>query len=177
MRIHRVSLLCGFIALAALPAVAAAQEYKIEAIKEGPPANLAGPIKDVLGAQGYRVIDDQGKPYAELWLRKAIPASAKPGGPQGAVLYPFLAEGALLGVLRYLDEGHDYRNQAIAKGVYTLRYGLQPVNGDHLGVSTYRDYALVVPASKDQVTADLSKKRLEEQSMRRPGRTIRRFSC
>ena len=48
------------------------------------------------------------------------------------------------------SEGHDYRDQPIAKGVYTMRYGLQPVNGDHLGVSIYRDYSLLLPAAKDQ---------------------------
>ena len=71
-------------------------------------------------------------------------------GPKGAVLFPVLAEGELLGALRFPGEGHDYRDQTIAKGVYTLRYGFQPVNGDHLGVSTYRDYALLVPAAKDK---------------------------
>jgi hypothetical protein len=150
-------------------AVWAQGSYKIEALKEGPPSALAGPIKEALGAQGYRVVDDQGKGYAEFWLRKAVPASAKPAGPKGAVLYPFLAEGELIGALRYSGEGHDYRDQPIAKGVYTLRYGLQPVNGDHLGVSTYRDYALLVPAAKDKAPTDLPRKRLEEQSAESAG--------
>jgi hypothetical protein len=98
-----------------------------------------------------------------------VPAPGRPAGPQGAILYPVLTEGELLGVIRYLGEGHDYRDQAIAAGVYTLRYGLQPVNGDHLGVSTFRDYALVVPAAKDKSAADLAAKRLEEQSAESAG--------
>jgi hypothetical protein len=166
MRCNRVIML----AVALLPTAVLAQEsYKIEVLKEGPPAAVAGAIKDVVGAQGYRVVDDQGKGYAEIWLRKAVPATAKPAGPQGAVLFPILAEGELLGVLRYPGEGHDYRDQTIAGGAYTLRYGLQPVNGDHLGVSTYRDYALLVPAAKDKSLADLPKKRLEEQSAESAG--------
>ena len=110
------------------------------------------------------MVDDQGKPYAEFWLRKAIPASEKPGAPQGAIQFPFLAEGELLGALRFPGEGRDYRDQAIAKGLYTLRFGLQPVNGDHLGVSTYRDYALLLPAGKDKSAAKPAKKSLEERS-------------
>ena len=161
MRRYRVLAL----AVALLPTAVVAQEsYKIEALKEGPPAALAGPIKEVLGAQGYRVVDDAGKAYAEFWLRKAVPATGKPSGPQGAVQFPVLAEGELFGALRFPGEGHDYRDQTIAKGVYTLRYGLQPVNGDHLGVSTYRDYALLVPAAKDKATEPLPAKRLEESS-------------
>jgi hypothetical protein len=152
------------------PAAVLAQEsYKIEILKEAPPAGLAGEIKDVIGATGYRVVDDQGRSYADFWLRKAVPATGKPAGPQGAILFPVLAEGELLGILRYPGEGHDYRDQTIAKGVYTLRYGLQPVNGDHLGVSTYRDYALLVPAGKDKAVADLPQKRLEQQSSESAG--------
>jgi hypothetical protein len=158
------------LAVVLLPTAVLAQEsYKIEVLKEGPPAALAGEIKDVIGATGYRIVDDQGKSYAEFWLRKAVPATAKPAGPQGAILFPVLAEGELLGALRFPAEGHDYRDQTIAKGVYTLRYGLQPVNGDHLGVSTYRDYALLVPAGKDKVVVDLPQKRLEQQSAESAG--------
>ena len=79
----------------------------------------------------------------------------------------------MLGALRFPGEGHDYRDQTIAKGVYTLRYGLQPVNGDHLGVSTYRDYALLVPAAKDSGVKDLAVKKLNEQMPRPPGRATR----
>jgi hypothetical protein len=155
--------------VALLPTVVRAQEYKVEALKEAPPAALSGAVKGVLESQGYRVVDDQGKPYAEFWLRKAIPASSKPAGPKGAVQFPFLDEGELLGALRFPGEGHDYRDQTIAKGVYTLRYGLQPQNGDHLGVSEFRDYMLLVPAAKDKELANLAQKKLEGQSAESAG--------
>jgi len=166
MRFNRVILLAATV----LPTAVLAQEsYKIEVLKEGPPAALAGPIKESLAAQGYRVVDDQGKCYADFWLRKTVPAKGKPAGPQGAVLFPILEEGELFGALRFPGEGHDYRDQTIGQGVYTIRYGLQPVNGDHLGVSTYRDYALLVPAAKDKDLANLPKKRLDEQSAESAG--------
>ena len=123
----------------------------------------------MLADEGYRVVDGQGKTYAEIWLRKAVPASEKPGAPKGAIQLPFLAEGELLGALRFPGEGHDYRDQTIAKGVYTVRYGIQPVNGDHLGVSPYRDYALLLPAAKDKTTDDLAKKPLEDRSAESAG--------
>ncbi len=41
-------------------------------------------------------------------------------------------------------------------GVYTLRYMLQPVDGNHQGVSPYRDYLLAVPAALDSAPADLA---------------------
>ncbi len=59
--------------------------------------------------------------------------------------------------------------QTIASGVYTLRYGLLPINGDHLGVSPNRDYALLLPAAKDTAIAALPRKKLEAGSAESAG--------
>lgn len=165
----RWTLLIALAGLLAAPAAWAQESYKVEVLKEGPPAAVAAAIKGELAVQGYRVVDGQGKGLAEFWIRKAVPGTAKPAGPNGPILYPFLQEGELLGALRYTGEGHDYRDQAIAQGVYTLRYGLQPLNGDHLGVSPYRDFALLLPAAKDTTLAVPPKKKLEEQSAESAG--------
>jgi len=150
--------------------VALAQDaYKIEPLKEAPPAALSVAVRETLNPEGFRVLGADGKPYAEIWLRKSVPAAARPAGANGAVQFPFLGEGELLGALRYPGEGHDYRDQSIAAGVYTLRYGLQPVNGDHLGVSPFRDYALLLPAAKDLSADDLRQKPLEERSAEAAG--------
>jgi hypothetical protein len=147
------------------PAGAWAQDaFKIEALKEAPPASLSAAIKAELNGQGYRVSDAQGKPVADFWLRKAVPASGKPAGPKGPVCFPVLTEGTLLGAVRFPAEGHDFRGQPIAAGVYTSRYGLQPVNGDHLGVSIFRDYALLVAAAKDTSIDALPPKKLQDLS-------------
>jgi hypothetical protein len=143
----------------------------VEPLAEGPPATLADPIKATLGEKGYRVLDESGKPYVDVWVRKDAPAKAKPSGPSGAVQYPFLSEGELLGAVRYAGEGHDFRDQPIPTGVYTLRYGLQPENGDHLGVSLFRDFALVVPGAKDTSAEDLSAAKLEARSAEAAGST------
>lgn len=166
MRWNRVLALIGFL----LPASVQAQEsFKVEPLKEAPPAALAGPIKETLNAEGIRVVDDQGKPYADIWFRKAIPATGKPAGPQGPILFPTLKTGELIGALRFADEGRDFRDQAITKGVYTIRYGLQPMNGDHLGASPFRDFALLLPAAKDKTLEDLAQKLLHEESAESAG--------
>jgi hypothetical protein len=152
------------------PTAAFAQDsIKVAVLKQSPPESVAAPVRDSLSGQGFRLEDDQGHTIADIWLRKAIPVSEKPGAPKGAILFPFLAEGELVGVLQFATEGHDYRDQTIAKGVYTMRYGLQPVNGDHLGVSTYRDYSLILPAAKDQSLALPPRKQLEERSAQSAG--------
>jgi hypothetical protein len=160
MRLFRVAYLLGVMATGAF----AQESLTVQARKQAPPSTVAPEILKVLDGQGYRIQDEKGEPYAEIWLRQATPGSDKPSGPKGAIQFPFLADGELLGVLEFGKEGHDYRDQPIAKGVYTMRYGLQPVNGDQLGVSTYRDYVLLLPAGKDKTLAAPTRKQLEERS-------------
>ncbi len=164
------SLTAWLLALIVVPGTLAAEEtYKVQELKTAPPSSVSPAISSALNAQGYRISDGQGKPFAEIWLRKAIPAAAKPAGPKGVIQFPFLGESELLGVMQLLGEGHDSRDQALAKGVYTMRYGLQPVNGDHLGVSPFRDYVLLLPCAKDKNLTILPRKQLETQSAEAAG--------
>jgi hypothetical protein len=147
----------------------AQESIKAEARKQAPPASLAPDLLGALNGQSIRIQDGEGKDFAEIWLRQATTCSEKPSGPKGAIQFPFLADGEFLGILQFAAEGHDYRDQAIAKGVYTMRYGLQPTNGDHLGVSDYRDYVLLLPAAKDKALAPPVRKQLEERSAESAG--------
>jgi hypothetical protein len=154
----------------AATAAAAQDSLKVEAVKQGTPASISSEILQAIdGQQAFRIQDGAGGDFARIWLRKATPGSEKPSGPKGVIQFPFLADGELLGVLEFDKEGHDYRDQAVAKGVYTMRYGLQPVNGDHLGVSTYRDYILLLPATKDKALTAPTRKQLEERSAEAAG--------
>ena len=94
----------------------AQEAYKVEELKKAPPSSFSSEIAPALIAQGYRIMDGQGKPYADLWLRKSVPASSRPSGSKGVIQFPFLMESELLGVIQLHGEAHDYRNQAIAKG-------------------------------------------------------------
>lgn len=82
-----------------------------------------------------------------------------PTGPntgESSVTLPTIPPGALLGLLRFAGKGSDRRGQTIAPGVYTLRYGNYPVNGNHQGVAPQRDFLLLVPAALDKSTAAVS---------------------
>ena len=83
--------------------------------------------------------------------------------PTDEVLYPF-EPGQLLGVVRYPRKGADFRDQDISKGLYTLRYAQQPVDGAHVGTSPTRDFLLLVSAEKDKSAGKLDLKKLVEQS-------------
>jgi len=147
----------------------AQESLRVEVLKQGAPASFAPEVQTALNGQGFRIQDGAGRIVAEIWLRKTTSASEKPSGPKGSIQFPFLADGEMLGVLQFASEARDYRDQSIAKGVYTMRYGLQPVNGDHLGVSTYRDYVLLLPAAKDRSLGPPTRKQLEERSAEAAG--------
>jgi hypothetical protein len=59
-------------------------------------------------------------------------------------------EGSLVGAVKIPADFRDIRGRVIKAGVYTLRYGIQPQNGDHLGVSPFREFLLLSPAAADQ---------------------------
>ncbi|HYP28102.1 MAG TPA: hypothetical protein VE262_15410, partial [Blastocatellia bacterium] len=40
--------------------------------------------------------------------------------------------------------------QQVKAGAYTLRYALHPADGNHLGISVYRDFLVMSPVGADQ---------------------------
>jgi hypothetical protein len=69
--------------------------------------------------------------------------------PDDAAISFGIAQGTLLGVIRFPGKGADRRGQVIPAGVYTLRYSLFPVDGAHSGVAPQRDFALLTPLAAD----------------------------
>ncbi len=61
-----------------------------------------------------------------------------------------IVHGALLGAIHFPKKASDRRGQTINAGVYTLRYSMFPINGDHQGVAPQRDFALLTPAAEDR---------------------------
>ncbi len=133
--------------LAALPAFAQG-DYKGEALSSPPPADVPKALQDALQTSGAKLLDGQGSPLGEIWLAKAIAGQASPAS-SGDVIYGSIDPGAFVGVLHYPGAGSDFRGQAIKSGYYSLRYDLIPQDGNHMGVSQYRDFLLLVPVAQD----------------------------
>jgi hypothetical protein len=128
------------------------EDYKLE--KAGAlPSGLAADVSQALVSEGRRVTGPDG-PMVDLWLAKEI-ATKKDFKPTLNIKYP-LQQGQLIGVLR-VNEGtafSDFRRQTIAPGLYTLRYGQQPQDGNHVGTSDFSDFLLAVPAADDPTAKD-----------------------
>ncbi len=139
-----------------------AVDHKVEPNDAAPPKDALPPaIADLLGGPSFRVVRGASRVVCEVWLCKewSIAADAK---PKGDVLYPFQL-GQVIGVVRYPRKGSDFRDQVVADGVYTLRYGLQPVDGAHVGTSPIRDFLVLVKAADEQSAEPLDYKTLAKK--------------
>ena len=58
-------------------------------------------------------------------------------------------EGTLVGAVKLDADTRDIRGRMMKAGVYTLRYGIQPKNDDHFGISPFRNFLLLSPAAID----------------------------
>jgi hypothetical protein len=135
--------------LLALSVAAFAQDtYKIQATQGPPGGDVPQAIQSSLQPQGESLLDSSGKVLCEVWLRKDLTPAANPDTAAN-VLYGKIAQGSLVGVVHFPDATKDFRGQAVKAGYYTLRYELVPQDGNHMGVSQYRDFLLLVPAAKD----------------------------
>jgi hypothetical protein len=139
---NRILLLPVVLLLVVFSAIA--QDYKLEPVATAAPG-LPAPYSAAIQSSGYRVNGASGA-WCEVWLAKTLPVGPK---PDDAAISFGLAQGALIGVIRFPDKGADRRGQVIPAGVYTLRYSLFPVDGAHSGVAPQRDFALLTPISAD----------------------------
>ena len=135
------------------------------AVKDAePPKDLSDAVRAVLDNKAMTVTDDKGKELCTVWAVKALETKATAdqakAGPQ--VLAP--RETTLVGAVRFPDAFDDYRKQKIKPGVYTLRLGFQPEDGDHQGTAPFNEFCLLSPAGQDKKPDAIEPKELHELS-------------
>ncbi len=125
-----------------------ADDYRVEAFEATPPDELAPEVAARISSTGFRVIKGTNRTLCEIWPAKQWELT-EGFAPTPMVLYG-LKPGSLVGALRFVRKGADFRDQDISRGVYTLRYGNQPVDGDHVGTFATHDFLLMAPAADDR---------------------------
>lgn len=108
-------------------------------LTDKPPSELSGGVASRL-APAAKVVT--GGATLEIWLVQAIE-----GATQG---WGGVDSGTLVGAMRVTGTFKEIRGKVVKPGVYTLRYGQQPQNGDHLGISQFREFLLLSPAAIDK---------------------------
>ena len=156
------------LALAAVVPTARGEDFSLEAV-ENLPEGVAEPLESVLKPTGTRVLNGQGTPWCEVWVRREVADSGQPASPEA--VYPGLHSGVLLGLMRFPEDGTDYRGLPVGKGTYTMRYGVIPQDGNHLGAAPMVDFVLLIPLSEDSRTPDahLTSEELVELSKKASG--------
>jgi hypothetical protein len=143
---HRLDPKSILLALAvSLPAGAA--DPVLEKLAAPAPEELAESIRAGLAPEGFRVSVD-GQSLMEFWGRKELPLKEADGGI--GVSFGRIGVGTLVGAVRIGEGWSDYKKHPIQPGVYSLRYAIQPADGNHMGVSEHRDFLLLLPATEDK---------------------------
>ena len=145
MRNARAQFLLSMLAAASLLPPLSAASFTIEA-GPGPAAAIPKATQALVAAEAVTVKSGD-TVVAHFWMRAAAFAGDAVDG--FGVRYATIPEGAFLGVVSFPEKGSDFREQSIPSGIYTLRFGLHPENGDHMGVAPSRDFALLSPVDKD----------------------------
>ncbi len=146
MNITKVFPLLTILAVAMAGALAAG-DFQASTGGAAPPDGLPAGMADMIEAEAVAAKGPDGKIAAEFWPRKAAFDGDLVSG--FGIRFESMPEGAFLGVVRFPESGSDFREQGVKPGVYTMRYGLHPEDGNHMGVATSRDFALLSRAEAD----------------------------
>jgi hypothetical protein len=131
--------LCGVLILLLAAAPAVANGVTVSTHANEAPADIAAPVKALLAPGGATA--KVGENTIEFWWVKSLESKSKDWSGVG--------EGSLVGAMKISAPFRDIRGRTLKGGTYLLRYGLQPQNGDHLGVSPHREFLLATPAAED----------------------------
>lgn len=119
----------------------------LEVAKSVPPEEIAADIREKLEPTVYRIANEEGMIF-EFWLVSTLELEAMP--EQGRKALDGISGITLLGAAKvHAKERYDFRDDPIDPGVYTIRMGIQPNDGNHIGTAPYDTFAMLVPHKRD----------------------------
>jgi hypothetical protein len=123
-----------------------AAELTVRVADKEPPKDLDASIRAVLQQKAVQLMDGD-KAVWEFWLVGELPLQAKPASLAKAL--DALKQPALIGAVSVPKAMRDYRDDELAAGIYTMRFALQPQDGNHLGTAEFSYFAALTPAKLD----------------------------
>ena len=167
--IRRTLAVAALLALAA-SSLAADAKLTVKVEKADPPKELSDAVRKTLSDQAMSVSDEKGKLICTVWAAKALDTKATAEQAKAGLKYSHVEETTVVGAVKFAEEWKDYRKQKIKPGVYTLRLGVQLMDGDHMGTAPYNEFALLCPAAEDKAPDLMEVKELFELSGKSTGR-------
>jgi len=141
---HRAVAIVGCLLLTVCLRASTLQSVTVTTATVSIPSELAPPVTAALSTDVVTVTTGTAK--LEFWWVTSLPLRA---GATGAPSWADVPDGSLVGALRLGANWTDIRGYTVRPGVYTLRFALQPQNGDHMGISPNREFLLPAPAADD----------------------------
>ena len=160
----RVIAIAGCVLAGAVLRASPPQSITVTTAAVSIPPELAPPVTAALSTDVVTVTT--GTTKLEFWWVKSLPLRE---GATGAPSWADVPDGSLVGALRLGADWSDIRGYTVRPGVYTLRFALQPQNGDHMGISPNREFLLPSPAA-DDLTPDPSATTAPSPSPRKTSR-------
>ena len=142
-RILRV--LCTIL-LVQLSGRATAADVSVKVVEKERPKQIADAIRNTLQPKAVQLLNGT-TPVFEFWFCSEVPLKSKPSSPDKAL--DAMAETTVVGAASVAGGQRDYKDNEIPAGVYTMRFGLQPQDGDHLGTAESPYFVLLIPAAAD----------------------------
>src|SRR5437870_1347255 len=123
-----------------------AADFALKVADKEPPKELDTSIRAKLQTKAVQLLDGE-KPVYEFWFSAEVPLQSKPASAGKAL--DAIKQATLLGAVAISRDQRDYRDDELAAGVYTMRFALQPQDGNHLGTAEFNYFAVLVPAKLD----------------------------
>jgi hypothetical protein len=123
-----------------------AADFSVKMTEKEPPKEVGEAIRKLLQPKAMQVLNGN-TPVFEFWFSSEVPLKSRPAAADKAL--EAIPETTVLGAVTVGSGQRDYKDNEIAAGVYTMRFGLQPQDGDHLGTADYAYFALLLPANSD----------------------------
>lgn len=118
----------------------------LKVIAKEAPAELDGSIRTLLKPEAIQLLED-GKPVLEFWFNEELPLQSKPSSPADGLTA--IKQTTLVGAALAHQARRDYKDNDLHPGVYSMRFALQPQDGNHLGSAEYPYFLALTPAKID----------------------------
>ena len=110
------------------------------------PGEISPDFQALLQPQAVQLVEGD-KTLLELWLAKEVPLQSKPTSTVKAL--DAVKPVSLLAAVVVPGARRDYRDDEVPAGTYTMRFALQPQDGNHSGSSEFGYFGVLVPAKLD----------------------------
>jgi hypothetical protein len=123
-----------------------AADLALKVVDKEPPKEIDASIRAKLQSKAVQLLEGD-KPVFEFWFSAEIPLQSKPVSVAKAL--EAVRQTTLLGAVSVAISQRDYRDDDLSAGLYTMRFVLQPQDGNHLGTSEFPYFAALTPAKID----------------------------